>query len=109
MATHRNALASGFMPLVRRVHSLSDWCRIVVGSFPNIRAAFSADNLPLSFILKRDSHRRRTGNGKWHIPLPHAMSGKITPGPGIYLLPQRVYVRSALRANIDRPGRHRSA
>jgi hypothetical protein len=109
MATHRNALASGFMPLVRRVHSLSGWCRIVLGSFPNLRAAFSVDNLPLWFILRRDSHRRRTGNGKRHIPLPRAMSGKINQGPGIHLVPQRVYVRSALRANIDRPGRHRSA
>jgi hypothetical protein len=40
-----------------RVRQLLDEIRMLVVSFPDLRDAFDADELPIAFILKRDSHR----------------------------------------------------
>ena len=109
MATAWSALKWMFLPVAPWVRGLLDRRHIIFGSFPNLRGAFSADDLPLPFILRRDSLRRRAGNGKRHKPLPRLMSGRISRESGVYLAPQRIYTRSSLPANADRRGGHRAA
>ena len=109
MAAPWSAIKWIFLPVAPLVRGLPDRRRIIFGSFPNLCEAFSADDLPLPFILRRDSLRRKAGNGKRHKPLPRLMSGRISRESGVYLAPQRVYTRSALPANADRRGGHRAA
>jgi hypothetical protein len=40
-----------------RLRQLVDKIRILMVSFPDLRDAFDADELPIAFILKRDSQR----------------------------------------------------
>jgi hypothetical protein len=42
---------------VSGVRQLVDKIRILMVSFPDLRDAFDADELPIAFILKRDSQR----------------------------------------------------
>jgi hypothetical protein len=39
------------------LRQLLDEVHVLIGSFPDLRDAFDADELPLAFILKRDSRR----------------------------------------------------
>ena len=96
-----NALTSAFMRLAPWLRGLPDRRRIVFGTFPSLRAAFSPDDLPLAFILRRDAHRPRAGNGKRHKRRPVALLKGISREPRVYLPPQRAYVRGTLRANVD--------
>jgi hypothetical protein len=89
------------------LRALSDRRRILFGSFPYFRDAFDGDDLPLSFILRRDSHRRGAGNGKRHDPMPEAVLKGTGRDSGIHLSDRRVHVRSALRPNADHRDDHR--
>jgi|GEM_PF-2987203 hypothetical protein len=40
-----------------RLRQLLDEIQMLMGSFPDLRDAFDADELPVAFILKRDSRR----------------------------------------------------
>lgn len=102
MAMHWNALRSMAAPLGAWLRIISDRRRIVFGSFPDLRDAFGADDLPLSFILRRDAHRRKAGNGKRHnaAPAPARKGNRVS---SVHLTEHRAHVRSALRANADRP------
>ena len=42
---------------VLRFRQLLDEISMLLGSFPDLRDAFNADDLPIAFILKRDSVR----------------------------------------------------
>jgi hypothetical protein len=108
MAMQWNALRSISSPVVAWLGVLSNPGRILFGSLPNLRDAFRADGLPLSFVLRRDSNRRKVGNGKRHNPMPPALNG-IDRVASIPVVDQRPHVRSALRANADRRKDDRAA
>ena len=108
MARDWIALESIFIPLAQWARGLSSRRLVVFGTFPSLEAAFTPDDLPLAFILRRDSHRRRTGNGKRHMR-PVRVARGIGRQHGVYVTPPRAYVRSALRANADRSGGDRAA
>ena len=44
-----------------RLRQLLDECHLLLGSFPDLQDAFDPDELPLEFILRRDS--QLTGDG----------------------------------------------
>jgi len=50
-----------------RLRELAHELAILLGAFPDLRDAFDADELPVSFIVKRDArrpHARRTSRHK---------------------------------------------
>ena len=57
----RKHLSNGFQLTRRRaafrLRQLLGEIHALMGSLPDLRDAFDADELPLAFILKRDSHR----------------------------------------------------
>ncbi|PYR89352.1 MAG: hypothetical protein DMF84_24320 [Acidobacteria bacterium] len=46
-----------------RLRQLLDEIQMLMGSFPDLRDAFDADELPVAFILKRDSRRSERAFG----------------------------------------------
>ena len=46
-----------------RLRQLLDELGMLMGSFPDLREAFDPDELPLEFILKRDSQTEPVGSG----------------------------------------------
>ena len=52
----------------RGLGGLLDEARLVVGSSRLLRDAFDADELPVSFILRRDSRRREGGRARRDAP-----------------------------------------
>jgi hypothetical protein len=46
-----------------RLRRLLDEFHLLMGSFPDLRDAFDADELPLAFILRRDSRLTRASAG----------------------------------------------
>ena len=110
MAMQWNAVGSLLTsPIVAWVRLHSDRRRILFGSLPNLGDAFRADGLPLSFVLRRDSHQREAGNGKRHKPMPPPAVKGIDRMASIHAGDHRARVRSALRANAERPKNHRAA
>ena len=105
MAMHWKASATTRL-LFAWLRALLDRRRVLFGSFPYFRDAFDADDLPLSFILRRDSQRRGAGNGKRDDPMPEAVLKGIGRESGIHLAERPVHVRSALRAHADRRDHH---
>ena len=108
MTMHWNALRSVATPLVAWLRVVSDRSHLMFGPFPHLRDAFGANDLPLSFILRRDSHRRKVGNGKRHNPVPPP-AGKSNRVSSVHLIEHRAHVRSALRPNRDRSKHDRVA
>ena len=64
MRMHSNRLKSMKSRMAPWFGVLSDRCGLMFHSFPRLGDAFGADDLPVSFILKRDSRREKSGNGK---------------------------------------------
>src|SRR5687767_12366561 len=109
MAMHRNVLKSMTKRFMVWLRVFSDRRRILFGSFPDLRDAFGADGLPLSFILRRDSNAGKAGNGKRHNPVLGPVLKGVTRESNVYPAAHRVHVRSALRANADRRNDDRTA
>ena len=91
MHTH----SSPVMPLTQRgaafrLRQLLDELHLLMGSFPDLRAAFDADELPLAFILERDSRPteasaepRRTISRPANHPVPrHTMASRTQSRAG---------------------------
>jgi hypothetical protein len=57
-----NAVALAFRALQNEIH-------LLVNLFPRLRDAFDPDELPVSFILKRDSPRFEAGRGRRDQPM----------------------------------------
>ena len=74
---------------------LFDGCALMFNSFPRLGDAFGADDLPISFILRRDSRRQASGNRQRRYQMPVAE--------------HRADARSPLRANADRGDNDRVA
>ena len=55
-----------------RLRHLMDEFRLLSASFPDLRHAFDADDLPLAFILRRDSRRAKAGAGPRQAVSPRA-------------------------------------
>jgi hypothetical protein len=53
-----------------RLRQLLDELGMVISSFPDLRDAFDPDELPLEFILKRDSQTEPVGRRLRPIPAP---------------------------------------
>ena len=80
---------------------LWDRCGLMFNSFPRLGDAFGADDLPVSFILKRDSRREKAGNGKWHYPRPGPVVKGIDRASGVHVAEHRADARSTLRPNAE--------
>jgi hypothetical protein len=88
---------------------LSDRSDLMFNSFPRFSDAFGADDLPVSFIVKRDSRREKVGNGKRHYPMPGPVVKDIDRLSAVHVAEHRPDARSTLRAHADRRNNHRSA
>lgn len=86
---------------------LSDRCDLMFNSLPRLGDAFGADDLPVSFILKRDSRRQKSGNGKRHYPMPGPVV--IARASSVHAAERRADARSTLRANAEGRNHHRAA
>lgn len=90
-------------------HDAAAWCRaladrvqILVFSFPSLRDAFDADDLPLAFILKRDSRAGDPTSGRRnHSTLGPHLRG-ASGAHNVQRTERRADARSTLRANADR-------
>ena len=69
MTVHSKLLKSMKSRVAPWLRVLSDRCDLMFNSLPRLGDAVGADDLPLSFIVKRDSHREKAGNGKRHYPM----------------------------------------
>jgi hypothetical protein len=59
-----------------RLRQLLDEVQMLIGAFPDLRDAFDPDELPLAFILKRDSggsEREPEGTGRRSAPVGDAV------------------------------------
>ena len=50
------------------LHSLVDELRLLMSGLPDPKDAFDPDELPLTFILRRDSRRARRRTARRHAP-----------------------------------------
>ena len=82
---------------------LSDGCGLMFTSFPRLGDAVGADDLPVSFILERDSRREKAGNGKRHSPMPRPDAKGTDRASAVHVAEHRAEARSTLRADPDRP------
>jgi hypothetical protein len=73
-ATHAAALG---------IRGLMDEVRMLAGALPDLRDAFDADELLVSFILRRDARRFGAARERHDVPTPamKAVSRKSTPHP----------------------------
>ena len=64
-----------------RLRGLLDEVRMLVGSFPDLQDAFDADELPVSFILQRDSRHSEDPRRRHGAPFPamNVMSRRPDP------------------------------
>src|SRR5688500_14832758 len=108
MTMHSNRLKSMKNLLAPWLRVLSDRCDVMFSSFSRLGGAFVAD-LPVSFILKRDSRRETPGNGKRHYPMPGPVARGMDLASSIHVAEHRPAARSTLRANSDRRSHHRAA
>jgi hypothetical protein len=83
-----NAVALGFRLLRNEI-------RLLIGSLPRLRDAFDADELPVTFILRRDSRRFESERAR-HVRAMPAMT-PIRPRPAM----QRVDRRSTQKKASD--------
>ena len=64
-----------------RFRELLDEAALLINSFPHLRDAFDQDQLPISFVLKRDADRRNAKAGrrrKMSAAARKAVSGRMT-------------------------------
>jgi hypothetical protein len=106
---HSNRLKSMKGPVASWLRVLSDRCHVMFNSFPRLGDAVGADDLPVFFILKRDSRREKAGNGKHHHPMPAPVVKGIDRASDVHVAEHRAHARSTLRANADRRNKHRAA
>jgi hypothetical protein len=108
MTMHRNLMKSIMSRVAPWLRVLSDRCDLMFNSFSCLGDAVGADDLPVSFIVKRDSHREG-GNGKRHYPMPGPVVKRIDCASSVHVAEHRADARSTLRANADRRNNHRAA
>jgi hypothetical protein len=70
MARSSRIVAAAGHHAADRVYELVSRLRFLLRSLPPIPDAFSPDDLPISFILKRDSPRNNGRRGRRHNKLP---------------------------------------
>jgi hypothetical protein len=99
MTMHSNLLKSIKSHVAPWLRVLLDSCELMLNSFPRLGDAFGADNLPVAFILKRDSRREKEGNGKRHDPMPGPVVKAIDRASSVQVTEHRADARSTLRAN----------
>ena len=58
-----------------KLRRLLDELRLLTASFPDLRDAFDPDELPLAFILERDSTRMERSSGRTWVARPPLISG----------------------------------
>jgi hypothetical protein len=109
MTMHQNLLTFMKSTVAPWLRVLSARCGLMFNSFPRLGDAFGADDLPVSFVLKRDSRRERAGNGKRHYPMPSPVVKGINRASVVHGSEHRADARSTLRANADRRNNHRAA
>lgn len=102
MTMHWKLLKSVNARVAPWLRVLSDGCGLVFNSLPHLGDAGGADNLPVSFIVKRDSGRPKAGNGKRHYPMPGHVAKGIDLAPGVRVAQHRADARSTLRRHGER-------
>ena len=105
MTMHSNPLKSMKSRVAPWLRVLSDRCDLMFHSFPRLGDAVGPDDLPVSFILKRDSRREKPGNGKRHYPMPGPVVKGIGRAFDVHVAEHRADARSTLRANADHRAR----
>ena len=108
------AIAIGGLAAIRGRMAL--WLRVLSDGFPPMfgslvrrEDAFGADDLPVSFILERDSRRKKSGNGKRRYPIVVTAVKGIDRRSGVRLAAHRAHARSALRPNANRADNNEAA
>jgi len=109
MRMHSNRLKSMKSRMAPWFGVLSDQCGLMFSSFPRFGDAFCADDLPVSFILKRDSRPETSGNGKWHDPRPGPVIKRVDRASSVHVAEHRADARSTLRPNAEHRNSHRAA
>ncbi|HJR60433.1 MAG TPA: hypothetical protein VJ813_13560 [Vicinamibacterales bacterium] len=66
-----------------RLRRLLDELGMLMGSFPRLRDAFDPDELPLEFILKRDSQTEPVGRRLKPIPALVKATSRRMPAHGV--------------------------
>jgi len=68
MTRHSNPLKFMKSRVAPWFRVLSNYGKFMFTAFPRFGDAVGPDDLPVSFIVKRDSRREKTGNGKRRSP-----------------------------------------
>ena len=89
--------------------ALADRCGLMFNSFPRLGEAFGADDLPVSFIVERDSRREKAGNRKRRSPMPRPVVRAFDRSSAVRVAEHRPDARSTLRAHGDRRNDRRTA
>jgi hypothetical protein len=109
MTMYWNPLKSMRSRMAPWLRVLSDRRHVMFNSFPRLGDAVGTDDLPVAFILKRDSRREKAGNGKRRYPMPGPVVKGIYRASGVHAAEHRAHARSTLRANVDRRNSRRAA
>ena len=81
---------------------LSNACALMLSSSLRLEDVFGGDDLPVSFILERDSRREKSRNGKRRYAMPATVVKGIGRPSSVHLAAHRAHARSTLRARADR-------
>jgi hypothetical protein len=109
MAMHSNRLRSLKSLVAAWLRVLSDRYELIFDSFPRLDDAVGADDLPVSFILRRDSHGAASGAGRRRSPMPGPIVKGIDRSASVHVAAYRADARSTLRPNAERRSNHRAA
>jgi hypothetical protein len=79
-----------------RLRQLLGEIHMLMGSFPDLRDTFDADELPLAFILKRDSRRSER-----QLKVPKRMPGSVDASGGRRMKPNGAGHRAGRRKQLS--------
>ena len=108
MTMQMNWLKSAKGRLAPWLRVVWDYCRLMFNPFPRLGDALGEEDLPASFIVKRDSRREKAGNRKRHSPMPTSVVKGIDRASAVRVAGRRAEARSTLRPNADRHNHHRA-
>lgn len=108
MTTQLNLLKSAKGHLSPWLRVVWDYCRLMFNPFPRLWDALGEEDLPASFIVKRDSRREKAGNRKRHSPMPISVVKGMDRASAVRVAERRAEARSTLRPNADRHNHHRA-
>jgi hypothetical protein len=85
----------------RWLHVLSGSCAVLFSSFPSMSDAFSLDNLPVSFIVKRDSKIAGARPEERHNVSSTLRARSVTRAFAVHIIDRRADARSTLPSDAN--------